>query len=285
MQLLGNLVRFEYENKELVGLLEGGEIQPLKAKDVHAIIHDPSQLTCTLGARIKKENVKLLAPIRAPLQDVICLGINYLDHAEESMRFKKEAFDGRRDEAVYFSKRVNAFNSPDGEFVIPDSSQQIDYEAELVVVIGRDCRNVSQEQAMEYIFGYSVGNDISARDLQLKHKQWYMGKSLEGSFPMGPSIKLRDSLDISQLAIKSYVNGELRQNSNTSKMIFDVKYVISELSRYFEIKAGSILSMGTPSGVGMGFVPPRFLKHGDEVVCEIEGIGRIKTHFVKEVKK
>ena len=150
---------------------------------------------------------------------------------------------------------------------------------ELVAIIGKDCRNVSMNRAREYIFGYTIGNDISARDLQGRHKQWYAGKSLEGACPLGPYIVLRDSLDISNLAIKSYVNGELRQDSNTSKMIFNVDYVIAELSNYFTLKAGSIISMGTPSGVGMGFNPPRFLKSGDVVKCYIENLGELVTHI------
>ena len=159
------------------------------------------------------------------------------------------------------------------------ATNQLDYEVELVVIIGRNCRNVARENALEYVFGYSIANDISARDLQLKHKQWYAGKSLEGAFPMGPCIVLRDSLNVENLSIKSYVNGELRQNSNTSQLIFDIPYVISELSSYCTLKTGSIISMGTPSGVGMGFTPPRFLQNGDIVVCEIEGIGQLTTHI------
>ncbi|RDU62069.1 fumarylacetoacetase, partial [Helicobacter didelphidarum] len=197
-----------------------------------------------------------------------------------SMRFKKEAFDGKREEAVYFSKRVNECASPDSIFHRESKTNQLDYEVELVVIIGKDCKNIPKEQAKEVIFGYTIGNDISARDLQAKHKQWYAGKSLEGAFPMGPYIILRDSLDTSNLAIKSYVNGELRQNSNTSKMIFGIDSVIAELSSYFTLKAGSIISMGTPSGVGMGFNPPRFLQSGDIVTCEIEGIGSIRTRIV-----
>ena len=225
---------------------------------------------------IPLEKVTLLAPIKNPLQDIICLGINYLEHAEESARFKKQIFDGKRKEAVYFGKRVNECMSPNSVF-INTSTKQLDYEVELVVIIGRDCRNASMESAMDFVFGYTVGNDISARDLQLKHNQWYAGKSLEGAFPMGPCIVLKENLDINNLYIRSYVNGELRQNSNTSKLIFNVPYVIAELSSYFTLKAGSIISMGTPSGVGMGFEPPRFLQDGDVVECEIEGIGKIVT--------
>jgi len=224
--------------------------------------------------------INLLAPIKSPRQDVICLGINYLEHAKESARFKKEDFSGKREEAVYFSKRVNECNAPIATLNANNQTKQLDYEVELAVIISRDCRNVRQEDAKEYIFGYSVCNDVSARDLQAKHKQWYAGKSLEGGFVLGPCIVLRDSINPSMLAIKSYVNNELRQNSNTSLMVFNVDYVISQLSHYFTLKSGSIIAMGTPSGVGMGFNPPKFLNAGDVVKCEIEGIGMIETRII-----
>ena len=218
--------------------------------------------------------VELLAPLPYPKQDVICLGINYLEHAKESARFKNEVFNEKREEAVYFSKRVSKAIATNTK--IPahtDLTSQLDYEVELGVILGHDAYKVPKDKALEYVFGYTIINDISARDLQQKHKQWYAGKSLEGSLPMGPCIVSADSLDPQNLSIKSYVNGELRQNSHTSLMICDVASAISELSYYFKLQAGSILSMGTPSGVGMGFTPPKFLKSGDEVRCEIEGIG------------
>lgn len=218
------------------------------------------------------DSMELLSPIPHPKQDVICLGINYLEHAKESARFKKETLDEKRENAVYFSKRVNMAIATNAK--IPahtELTNQLDYEVELGVILGRDAYRVSKDNALEYVFGYTIINDISARNLQQKHKQWYAGKSLEGSLPMGPWIETE--LNPQNLSIKSYVNGELRQNSHTSLMIFDVASVICELSSYCKLQAGSILSMGTPSGVGMGFTPPKFLKSGDEVRCEIEGIG------------
>lgn len=285
MELHGKLVRFLDNGIEFLGILceDDAMVMPL---DISNNMNDFIVHYETLHKYLKKPNphiplnqVTLLAPIKTPLQDIICLGINYMEHAVESMRFKNEAFDGKREEAVYFSKRVNECNAPNGDFFITNNTKQLDYEVELVVIIGKDCRHITQEYAHDFIFGYTIGNDISARDLQQKHKQWYIGKSLEGAFPMGPCIVLRDDLDITNLAIKSYVNGELRQNSNTAQLIFNVPYVIAELSTYYTLKAGSIISMGTPSGVGMGFTPPKFLQAGDEVVCEIEGIGTLKTHI------
>lgn len=225
------------------------------------------------------EEVTLLAPIPVPEQDVICLGVNYMEHAAESARYKKEALNGERPYAVYFSKRVNEA-AADGA-VIPSHetiTDRLDYEAELAVIIGKDAKDVLPHQAKDYVFGYTILNDISARDIQNRHKQWYFGKSLDGAAPMGPCILTRDSVAYPpKLAIQSYVNGELRQNSNTERMIFDIDHIISELSQGMTLKAGTIISTGTPAGVGMGFEPPRFLKSGDEVVCVVEGIGTLRN--------
>ncbi len=215
------------------------------------------------------------AAIPNPKQDVICLGINYMAHAEESARYKEEAFGGERPYAIYFAKRVNEAVGDGG--IIPayeNLVDSLDYEVELAVVIGKDAKNVSKEDAYDYIFGYTIVNDVSARNLQTRHKQWYFGKSLDGFTPIGPCIATIDAFDNPpDLAIKSYVNGELRQNSNTNLLIFDIAHIISELSQGMTLKAGTIIATGTPAGVGMGFVPPNFLKPGDTITCEIEGIG------------
>ncbi len=217
------------------------------------------------------------AAIPYPKQDVICLGINYMAHAEESARYKEEAFGGERPYAIYFAKRVNEAVADGGTIPAYENLvDSLDYEAELAVVIGKDAKNVSKEDAYDYIFGYTIVNDMSARNLQTRHKQWYFGKSLDGFTPIGPCIATIDGFqNPPQLAIKSYVNGELRQDSNTNLLIFDIAHVISELSQGMTLKAGTIIATGTPAGVGMGFVPPNFLKPGDTVTCEIEGIGSI----------
>lgn len=219
------------------------------------------------------------APIPHPKQDIICLGINYLEHAIESCRYKKEAFGGEQRYAVYFSKRVSEA-VPDGGVIpsYPGLVDSLDYEAELAVIIGKNAKNVAREEAFDYVFGYTVINDVSARNVQTRHKQWYFGKSMDGFTPMGPFI--RTANQVSQppvLGIKSRVNGVLRQNSSTDLFIFDIPYVICELSRGMELKSGTIISMGTPSGVGMGFVPPKFLKPGDLVECSVQGIGTIRN--------
>lgn len=222
---------------------------------------------------------EILSPIPKPYQDVICLGLNYSDHLEESNRFKKGEFEKGDNCAVYFSKRVNEATTPYG--VIPsheDIVDSLDYEVELAVIIGKQAKKVKQEEAFDYVFGYSILNDVSARNVQMAHKQWFFGKSLDGFTPIGPCIVTADELEAPpKLGIRSFVNGELRQNSNTANMVFGIDYVIAELSQGMTLKPGTIISMGTPSGVGMGFVPPIFLKKGDVVKCEIDKIGYIEN--------
>ena len=221
--------------------------------------------------------LKLCAPIPCPKQDMICLGINYMEHAVESARYKAEAFGGERPFAVYFSKRVGeAIGDGDQIPAYEGLVDSLDYEAEFAVIIGKDAKNVSEDQVYDYLLGYTVINDVSARNLQTRHKQWYFGKGLDGFTPMGPCIVTKDELAWPpHVPVRSYVNGELRQNGNTNQLIFDVAHVVSELSQGMTLKAGTIIATGTPAGVGMGFVPPNFLKKGDEVICEVEGIGRI----------
>ena len=231
------------------------------------------------GAAVNVEKLQLCAPIVHPRQDVICLGINYDAHAQEAGRFSDEAFGGERPYTIYFSKRVSratATNEAVPSYVgLVDS---LDYECELGVVLARDCRAVTKEQARKYIFGYTIINDISARNLQTRHKQWYLGKSLDGFTPIGPCLVTADEIgDEQNLDISCTVNGELRQNSNTKYMIQTVCGAISELSQGMTLQAGTIIATGTPAGVGMGMQPPTFLKNGDEIVCQIEKIGALRN--------
>lgn len=230
------------------------------------------------GAAMRSE-VKILAPLDKPEQDVICLGLNYREHAEESARFKKEDFDSTPEHAVYFSKRVNKAVGPDE--TIPrhgDLVDSLDYEVELAVIIGTDAYRVPEERVKEYLFGYTILNDISARNIQSAHKQWYFGKSLDGFTPMGPCILTADSVPFPpRFPIRSLVNGEVRQEGNTEEMIHGIGRIVSELSMGMTLKAGTIISTGTPAGAGMGFTPPKFLNAGDEVECIIEGIGSMRN--------
>lgn len=226
---------------------------------------------------IPMNSVKLCAPIEKPEQDIICLGINYADYESEAVRYEKENLSKREPYPIYFSKRVNKTTAC-GEVIpyYPDLVDSLDYEAELAIIIGKDAKNVSEEDAYKYIFGYTILNDISARNLQTRHQQWYFGKSLDGFTPFGPYITTADELPLPlSLSIKSYVNGELRQDGNTDQMLYSIPHVISELSHGMTLKAGTIISTGTPAGTGMGMNPPKFLQPGDEIRCEIQGIGSL----------
>lgn len=287
------LITFEKNNVQYLGLVKSNKREVVDLNKLGVIEKTMLEfIKNTTGEKLKElsqkaesvvgediEMVTLCAPIPVPEQDIICLGINYMDHAEESAKFHNEKFEGERPYAVYFSKRVNEA-VPHGGLI--ESHKEIvdslDYEVELAVVIGRDAKNVAKEDAYQYVFGYTILNDVSARNLQTRHKQFYFGKSLDGFTPMGPWIVTLDEFNHPlSLKVQARVNGELRQNSSTDKLIFDIPHVIHELSQGMTLKAGTIISMGTPSGVGMGFEPPKFLKSGDVVECEVEGIGVLKN--------
>ncbi|MDO4492609.1 MAG: fumarylacetoacetate hydrolase family protein [Clostridia bacterium] len=231
-------------------------------------------------AAVPVGEVEPQAPIPIPLQDVLCLGINYAAHATEAEHFHNDAF-GKRLDTIYFSKRVNRATA-DGEPVPAHRElvSSLDYEAELAVILGKDAYRVRPEDSADYVFGYTIVNDISARNVQTTHKQWYFGKSLDGFTPMGPCITTADEIAFPpDLGIRSYVNGELRQNSSTKLLISGIPEILSELSAGMTLKAGTIIATGTPAGVGMGFDPPRFLSPGDTVTCEIEKIGTLTNRI------
>ena len=227
------------------------------------------------GAAVNVDELQLCAPIVHPRQDVVCLGINYDAHAQEAGRFSDEDFGGERPYTIYFSKRVSRATAT--KELVPSYKglvDSLDYECELGVVLGKDCKGVTKEEAKQYIFGYTIINDISARNLQTRHKQWYLGKSLDGFTPMGPCIVTADEIgDEQSLDISCTVNGELRQSSNTKYMIQTVCGAVSELSQGMTLQAGTIIATGTPAGVGMGMQPPQFLQTGDVVECRIAKIG------------
>ena len=280
------LVTYRLSGAEHVGALtaDGRGVLPLPAADMNTLIETmtladlrSAAAAAERGGAVPLSDVELLAPIPRPRQDVVCLGMNYRDHAEESARYSADAFTKNSTAAVYFSKRVSEAGKPDG--VIPRHAgltDRLDYEVELAVILGRDARDVPAEKAADYIFGYTIVNDVSARDLQTGHKQWYFGKSLDGFTPMGPCIVTADEIAFPPaLDISSTVNGEVRQHSNTSLFLTDIPALLSELSAGMTLLRGTIIATGTPAGVGMGFDPPRFLETGDTVSCTIEGIGTL----------
>jgi len=202
-------------------------------------------------------------------RNILCVGLNYKDHAEES----KIALPTQ---PVFFAKWVNAASGPNASIVLPPDTKEVDYEAELAVVISRPCRSVSTEHALDYVAGYTCMNDVSARDFQRGDGQWVRAKSQDTFGPFGPYLVTKSDLPDPQiLPIRCSVNGRILQNSNTAKMIFGVRELIAFISRGVTLHPGDIISTGTPHGVGFAHTPPVFLDAGDEVVVEIDGIGRL----------
>jgi 2-keto-4-pentenoate hydratase/2-oxohepta-3-ene-1,7-dioic acid hydratase in catechol pathway len=203
--------------------------------------------------------------------NVICVGLNYKDHAQESSTPLPK-------QPIVFAKWTSAVMGPGKPIVLPPDTQEVDYEAELAVIIGRTCRSVPAEQALDYVAGYTCMNDVSARDFQRGDGQWVRAKSQDTFGPFGPCIVTRDEIpDPQNLRIRCLLNGKALQDSNTSKMIFGVRELIAYLSRGITLLPGTIISTGTPHGVGFAQVPPVFLQSGDEVVVEIESIGRLSN--------
>ena len=239
---------------------------------------DSPPSTCLVPLKM----VELLAPIPRPRKNIICLGWNYADHARESA----QAFSRNLklpDHPVVFTKSVTSVNGPYADIPYDsETSTQIDWEVELGVIIGSGGRRIKTEHALQHIFGYTVINDISARDIQTRHKQFFLGKSLDGSCPMGPWIVAADQLvNPQQLRLRCFVNDQLKQDSNTSRQIFDVANIVSTLSGIMTLEPGDVIATGTPSGVGFARNPPEFLKPGDTVECEIEHIGRLQNKVVE----
>jgi len=236
----------------------------------------------TPEAKPQADLVRWHAPIRHPAKNVICLGLNYSSHAKESAQAR-----GREvkipDHPVFFTKAPTSINGPfDAIEWDPSVTQQVDYEAELGVVIGVSGKNVPRAKALDHVFGYTVVNDVSARDLQQRHLQWFKGKSLDGFCPMGPVVVTRDEFgDPQAKAIGLRVNGVQKQHSTTANMIFPVDVIIESLSQGMTIEPGDVIATGTPECVGLGRTPQEFLKDGDVVETEIEGIGILRNRVVK----
>jgi len=217
------------------------------------------------------------APIPEPMRNIVCLGKNYLDHIKEISSMGIGG--GTPSVPIYFTKATHTVIGPNEKILSHSQiTQKVDYEAELAVIIGKKGIDIKPEEAESYIFGYTVANDISARDLQQNHGQWYKGKSLTTHCPIGPWIVTKDSLPYPPyLSIRAYVNDELRQQSNTDQLLFSITDIICDISKGYELRPGDIILTGTPSGVGQGFSPPKYLKRGDVVTCFIDGIGSLSN--------
>ena len=290
-----NFITYEINGQRQLGAIlpDGNQAVPLTAlgidqeyTDMVDFITNVSEVELMLAERawheeheaaIPLDRVTLLAPITRPIHDIICVGINYRSHQEETREMFDAASNKKDEQHIYFGKRANRITGHGEPIARPDFDEEMDYEAELAVIIGKTCRDVRPEDAEDCIFGYSVFNDVTARAVQRKHVQWLRGKSLDGYSVMGPGIVHKSQIQFPpELDITCHVNGEVRQQSNTRLLIADIPTIISELSQGMTLEPGDIIATGTPAGVGMGFNPPKYLKAGDEVVCTIEGVGTLR---------
>lgn len=235
-----------------------------------------------IGAAHDLSKVQLAAPIPRPRKNIMCLGWNYAEHQKETAALRSQEVKVP-DYPVIFTKAPTTVNGPYGDIVIdPAVSEQIDWEAELAVIIGKGGKNIREEDALAHVFGYTVLNDVTARDLQSRHKQFFKGKSVDGYCPMGPWIVTADEIsDPQQLHLCLRVNGVTKQDSNTNQMVFTVSRIIADLSLGMTLEPGDIIATGTPSGVGFARNPPEYLKAGDVVETEIEGVGMLRNAVVK----
>jgi 2-keto-4-pentenoate hydratase/2-oxohepta-3-ene-1,7-dioic acid hydratase in catechol pathway len=234
------------------------------------------------GARLPSEVVTLRAPLPQPLRSLFCAGRNYRDHAAElATTVFRDSLPKEDLWPIVFGKLGECVIGPFDAVRLPSAavSTQIDYESELAVVIGRGGRDIARSRAMDHVFGYTIVNDVTARDVQVRHMQWDLGKSFDTFCPMGPCIVSADELDGRDTRVRGWVNGELRQDGRTKDMIFDIPTLIETCSRGITLYPGDVIATGTPSGVGMGFTPQRWLRAGDVVRIEIDGIGAIENRF------
>ena len=289
-------VRFKSENNEKLGIFNKDESKiieissVLKGREFSSMIDlienitedEMEQLQETFGGKISEyvqydvSKVKICSPIKRPIHDIICVGVNYKSHLEETKESFKDDFT-ETEKTVYFSKRASEIiGTGDTVKSRMDLDTHLDYEVELAVIIGKKGSDIAKEDVEKYIFGYSIFNDISARELQQSHFQWYRGKSLDTYSSMGPCLLHKTALSFPiEVDVKSYVNKELRQSSNTRLFLADIPQIISEISAGITLEPGDIIITGTPSGVGMGMKPQGFMKKGDVVTCEIPEIGKL----------
>ena len=276
-----------------VGLVsdDGGSLQPLKLSPADArrgalaLIEArgrgeaPPDAT---GEVVALADVVLDAPLPLPRRNLFCVGRNYRSHAKELQAsvFKNNAPDPES-WPIVFTKVPECVVGPHADVLLPGAvSTQIDYEAELTVVIGVGGKNITRAEAMKHVFGYTIVNDVTARDVQMRHQQWDLGKSFDTFCPMGPWLVTADTLDATRTRVRCWVNGELRQDANTEDLIFDIPTLIETCSRGITLLPGDVIATGTPAGVGLGMTPPSFLRSGDVVRIEIDGLGVIENRFV-----
>jgi 2-keto-4-pentenoate hydratase/2-oxohepta-3-ene-1,7-dioic acid hydratase in catechol pathway len=281
---------FVHGGRDHIGIVDeaGARLHPVSAaKDMLDLVERYEALKGELqpeGSGIPLSEVQLKAPIPLPRRNVICVGKNYREHAKEFSHsgFEAGAVKGAEiDEyPAVFTKLPSSVAGPGATVSLHSHiTESVDYEAELALIVGKGGRDIAKADAYKHVFGYTIVNDVTARDRQRNHKQWFLGKALDGFCPMGPWIVTADEIDPENLDVKCWVNGELRQNANTSDLIFDIPTLIATISAGLSLQAGDIVATGTPAGVGIGFDPPRFLKAGEVVRIAISGIGDLENTF------
>ncbi|HAO98625.1 MAG TPA: 5-carboxymethyl-2-hydroxymuconate isomerase [Fibrobacteres bacterium] len=272
------LAVFQHQQKPTLGIVREPGILPVPNVSLREVLENSLALDLLkgmAGEALPLHQVELFAPLPLPYRPILCVGLNYAEHVHEFSR------PGRKlpEAPVFFTKAPGAVNGPySGIPFDPAASTQLDWEVELGVIIGRRGKNIREEDAFQHVFGYTIVNDVSARDLQARHQQFFKGKSLDGTCPVGPWIVTADEIPEPQnLTLHCRVNGVVKQDGNSRDMIFRIPRLIAELSRGMTLEPGDVISTGTPSGVGFSRTPPEFLKPGDVVECEIEGIGTIRN--------
>jgi len=280
------LVTYQADHGPGVGMVEGESVIPIPDLDMLSLVEQGAagleRARAAVGPRLALASLTLLAPIPNPRRNILCIGMNYAAHAAESLIARGRPVK-MPEIPLFFTKATTAVNSPYGDIPFDAAvSDKIDWEVELAVVIGKAGKNISRQNALDHVFGYTVLNDVTARDMQDAYGgQFFKGKSLDGAAPMGPWIVTRDEIpNPHALAVRCRVNGALKQESTTADFIFDIPALIEWLSRGLTLLPGDIIGTGTPSGVGFARTPPEFLKPGDVVECEVEGIGVIRNRVV-----
>ena len=288
------IATYRHQGRRHVGLVspDGQTVSPFQLEPartrrgaltlIEAQAGGASSLPAT-GDPVPLAAVRLEAPLPMQRRNIFCVGRNYHAHAKElsGSVFKNSA--AKVDAwPIVFTKVPECVIGPDDEVQLPGEaiSSQIDYEAELAVVIGKPGRNITREAAMSHVFGYTIVNDVTARDVQMRHQQWDLGKSFDTFCHMGPWIVTADELDGTNTRVRCWVNGEPRQDGHTTDLIFDIPTLIETCSRGITLNAGDVIATGTPAGVGMGLSPPQYLRSGDVVRIEIDGLGVLENRFV-----
>ena len=280
---------FQHGGRVQVGLVDADaeRIYPVEARDMVDLIRRFDEIAPGIhmnGNGMDLAEVTLLAPIPRPPRNIFCVGKNYRDHAREfaNSGYEAGAVKGAEidDYPAVFTKPATCVVGPGATVEThPTVTSSVDYEVELTIVIGKGGRDIKRADAFAHIWGYTIINDVTARDRQKNHRQWFLGKSLDTFCPMGPWITTSDEVDAENLQVKTWVNGELRQDANTRDLIFDIAGLIETISAGTTLEPGDLIATGTPAGVGLGFKPPKFLKAGDNVTMSITGLGTLSNPF------